>query len=161
MDQLADTLRFYTMKRPSLPVGEISPRWQRIFSGWRKGASPESSIGIKTMLWRPFDEMRDRLDQSISLLQPKLGVPLGLAIVVIYAPEKSLDLRREEFVPKTYFNLRKMFLFMRLGCSFFAVFLTVNVYQKAYYQERQYNWIHGPRFGRFLRTIFLMPLNYL
>jgi len=93
------------------------------------------------MVWRPFDEMRDRLDKTISLLQPKLGVPLGLAIGAVYPLEKPLNLRREEFVPKAYFNLnlRKMFFFMGAGLLLLAVLLTVNVYQKAYYQERQYN----------------------
>jgi len=104
-----------------------------------KAQALESKTSIKTMVWRPFDEMRDRLDKTISLLQPKLGVPLGLAIGAVYPPEKSLDLRREEFLPKTYLNLRRMFQFMGAGLLLLAVLLTVNVYQKSYYQERQHN----------------------
>jgi Tfp pilus assembly PilM family ATPase/Tfp pilus assembly protein PilN len=139
VDQLADTFRFYRMKRPGLSVGEIYFTGNGSSGAGEKAQALGSRTGIKTMLWRPFDEMRDRLDKTISLLQPKLGVPLGLAIGAVYPPEKSLDLRREEFVPKTYFNLRKMFLFMGAGLLLLAVLLTVNVYQKAYYQERQYN----------------------
>jgi len=137
LDQLADTFRFYRMKRPGVSVGEIYLAGNGSSAAHEKAQALESKTAIKTMVWRPFDEMRDRLDQSISLLQPKLGVPLGLAIGAVYPPEKSLDLRREEFVPKTYFNLRKMFLFMGAGLFLLAVLLTVNVYQKAYYQERQ------------------------
>ncbi len=143
MDQLADTLRFYRMKRPSLSVGQIYFAGNGSPEAHEKAQALESKTSIKTMVWRPFDEMRDRLDESISLLQPKLGVPLGLAIGAIYPPEKSLDLRREEFVPKTYFNLRKMFLFMGAGLLLLAVLLTVNVHQKAYYLERQYNWLQA------------------
>jgi Tfp pilus assembly protein PilN len=139
VDQLADTFRFYRMKRPGLSVGEIYLTGNGSSGAGEKAQALESSTAIKTMVWRPFDEMKDRLDQSISLLQPKLGVPLGLAIGAIYPPEKSLDLRREEFIPKTYFNLRKMFLFLGAGLLLLAVLLTMNVYQKAYYQERQYN----------------------
>jgi len=139
VDQLADTFRFYRMKRPGLSVGEIYFTGNGSSGAGEKAQVLGSRTGIKTMLWRPFDEMRDRLDKTISLLQPKLGVPLGLAIGAVYPPEKSLDLRREEFVPKTYFNLRKLFLFMGAGLLLLAVLLTVNAYQKAYYQERQYN----------------------
>ena len=141
VDQLADTFRFYRMKRPGLSVEEIYLVGNGSSEAGEKAQALEARIGIKTMVWRPFDEMRDRLDQSISLLQPKLGVPLGLAIGAIYPPEKSLDLRREEFIPKTYFNLRKMLLSMGAGLLLLAVLLTVNVYLKAYYQERQYNQI--------------------
>ena len=143
VDQLADTFRFYRMKRPGLSVEEIYLVGNGSSETGEKAQALESGIGIKTMVWRPFDEMRDRLDQSISLLQPKLGVPLGLAIGAIYPPEKSLDLRREEFIPKTYFNLRKMLLFMGAGLLLLAVLLTVNVYLKAHYQERQYNQIQA------------------
>jgi len=139
VDQLADTFRFYRMKRPGLSVGEIYFAGNGSSEAHEKAQALESKTAIKTMVWRPFDEMRDRLDKTISLLQPKLGVPLGLAIGAVYPLEKSLDLRREEFVPKAYFNLRKMFLFMGAGLLLLAVLLTVNVYQKAYYQERQYN----------------------
>jgi Tfp pilus assembly protein PilN len=104
-----------------------------------KAQTLQSKTAIKTMVWRPFDEMRDRLDETISLLQPKLGVPLGLAIGAIYPPEKTLNLRREEFIPKTYFNLRRMFFSFGAGLLLLAVLLTVNVYQKAHYEERQYN----------------------
>lgn len=139
VDQLADTFRFYKMKRPSLSVGEIYLTGNGSSGAHEKAQALESRTALKTMVWRPFDEMRDRLDKTISLLQPKLGVPLGLAIGAIYPPEKPLDLRREEFIPKTYFNLRKMFLVMGAGLLLLAVLLTVNVYQKAYYQERQYS----------------------
>jgi len=141
VDQLADTLRFYRMKRPDLSVGEIYLTGNGASGAYEKAQALESKTAIKTMVWRPFDEMRDRLDKTISLLQPKLGVPLGLAIGAVYPPEKSLNLRQEEFVPKTYFNLRKMFVFMGAGLLLLAILLTVNVYQKAYYQERQYNRI--------------------
>lgn len=139
VDQLADTFRFYRMKRPDLSVAEIYLAGDGTSEAHRKAQDLESKTSVKTMVWRPFDEMRDRLDKTISLLQPKLGVPLGLAIGAMYPPEKPLDLRREEFIPKTYFNLRKMFLFMGAGLVFLALLLTVNVYQKAYYQEAQYN----------------------
>jgi general secretion pathway protein L len=141
VDQLADTFRFYKMKRPDLSVGEIYLTGNGASGAHEKAREMESRTAIKSMVWRPFDEMRDRLDKTISLLQPKLGVPLGLAIGAVYPLEKPLNLRREEFVPKTYFNLnlRKMFLFMGAGLLLLAVLLTVNVYQKAYYQERQYN----------------------
>jgi len=138
-DQLADTFRFYKLKRPGLSVSEIYLAGNGSSDVHEKARALEAKTAIKTMVWRPFDEMRDRLDKTISLLQPKLGVPLGLAIGAIYPPEKSLDLRREEFIPKTYFNLRKMFLFMGAGLLVLAALLTVNVYQKAYYQERHYN----------------------
>ncbi|HYQ60696.1 MAG TPA: type II secretion system protein GspL [Desulfatiglandales bacterium] len=138
-DQLADTFRFYRMKRPDLSVEEIYFAGNGSSAAHEKAQALQSKTSIKTMVWRPFDEMRDRLDKTISLIQPKLGVPLGLAIGAVYPPEKSLDLRREEFVPKTYFNLRKMFLSMGVGLLLLAALLTVNVYQKAYYQERQYN----------------------
>jgi len=141
VDQLADTLRFYRMKRPGLSVGEIYLTGNGASGAYEKAQALESKTAIKTMVWRPFDEMRDRLDKTISLLQPKLGVPLGLAIGAVYPPEKSLNLRQEEFVPKTYFDLRKMFVFMGAGLLLLAILLTVNVYQKAYYQERQYNRI--------------------
>lgn len=139
VDQLADTFRFYRMKRPNLSVGEIYLAGNGSSDAHEKAKALEAKISIKTMVWRPFDEMRDRLDKTISLLQPKLGVPLGLAIGAVYPLEKPLELRREEFIPKTYFNLRKMFLFMGAGLLLLALLLTVNVYQKAYYQERQYN----------------------
>jgi len=143
VDQLAETLRFYKMKRPDLSVGEIYLTGNGASNAGERAQTLESRTGIKTMLWRPFDEMRDRLDQSLSLLQPKLGVPLGLAIGAVYPQEKSLNLRREEFIPKTYFNLKKMFLVMGTGLLLLAVLLTVNVYQKAYYQERQYNHLQA------------------
>ena len=143
VDQVADTFRFYRMKRPSLSVGEIYLTGNGASGAGEKAQALESGTGVKTTVWRPFDEMRDRLDESISLLQPKLGVPLGLAIGAIYPQEKSLNLRREEFIPKTYFNLRKMFVFMAGGLLLLAVLLTVNVYQKTYYQERQYNRIQA------------------
>jgi general secretion pathway protein L len=139
VDQIADTFRLYRMKRPELAVGEIYLAGNGSSDAHEKAQALQAKTAIKTMVWRPFDEMRDRLDQTISLLQPKLGVPLGLAIGAIYPPEKSLDLRREEFTPKTYFNLRKMFFSLGAGLLLLAVLLTVNVYQKAYYQERQYN----------------------
>jgi Tfp pilus assembly PilM family ATPase/Tfp pilus assembly protein PilN len=139
VDQLADTFRFYRMKRPGLSVGEILLVGNGSSEAHEKARALESKTAIKTLVWRPFDEMRDRLDNSISLLQPKLGVPLGLAIGTVYPPEKPLELRREEFIPKTYFNLRKMFLSMGVGLILLALLLTVNVYQKAYYQERQYD----------------------
>ena len=139
VDQLADTFRFYKMKRPSLSVGEIYLTGNGSSGAHEKAQALESRTAVKTMVWRPFDEMRDRLDKTISLLQPKLGVPLGLAIGAMYPPEKPLDLRREEFIPKTYLNLRKMFLFMGAGLLLLAALLTVNVYQKTYYQERQYS----------------------
>jgi len=143
VDQLAETLRFYKMKRPDLSVGEIYLTGNGASNAGERAQTLESRTGIKTMLWRPFDEMRDRLDQSLSLLQPKLGVPLGLAIGAGYPQEKSLNLRREEFIPKTYFNLKKMFLVLGTGLLLLAVLLTVNVYQKAYYQERQYNHLQA------------------
>jgi general secretion pathway protein L len=139
VDQITDTFRFYRMKRPDLSVGEIYLAGNGSSDAHAKAQTLQSKTAIKTMVWRPFDELRDRLDESISLLQPKLGVPLGLAIGAIYPPEKSLDFRREEFTPKTYFNLRRMFLSLGAGLLFLAVLLTVNVYQKTYYQERQYN----------------------
>jgi general secretion pathway protein L len=139
VDQIADTFRLYRMKRPDLSVGGIYLAGNGASDAHEKAQALQSKTAIKTMVWRPFDEMKDRLDQTISLLQPKLGVPLGLAIGAIYPPEKSLDLRREEFIPKTYFNLRKMFFSLGVGLLLLGVLLTVNVYQKAYYQERQYN----------------------
>jgi len=139
VDQLADTFRFYRMKRPGLSLGAIYFAGNGSSEAHEKAQALESKTSIKTMVWRPFDEMRDRLDKTISLLQPKLGVPLGLAIGAVYPPEKSLDLRREEFLPKTYLNLRRMFQFMGAGLLLLAVLLTVNVYQKSYYQERQHN----------------------
>jgi len=138
-EQLAETFRFYRMKRPGLSVGEIYLTGNGSTGVHEKAQDLESKTAVKTMVWRPFDEMRDRLDKTISLLQPKLGVPLGLAVGAIYPPEKPLNLRREEFIPKTYLNLRKMFLSMGAGLLLLAVLLTVNVYQKAYYQERQYS----------------------
>lgn len=150
VDQLADTFRFYAVKRPGLSVGEIYLVGNGSSEAHEKARALESKTAVKTMVWRPFDEMRDRLDKSISLLQPKLGVPLGLAIGAIYPPEKSLELRREEFVPKTYLNLRKMFLFMATGLLLLAMLLTVNVYQKAYYQERQYERLQAQ-----IRQIFI------
>jgi general secretion pathway protein L len=138
-DQLADTFRFYKMKRPGLAVGEIYLAGNGSPEVHETARTLESKTAVKTMVWRPFDEMRDRLDKTISLLQPKLGVPLGLAIGAVYPPEKTLDLRREEFVPKTYFNLRRMFLFLGAGLLLLAVLLSVNVYQKGYYLERQHN----------------------
>lgn len=143
VDQLAETLRFYKMKRPDLSVGEIYLTGNGASNAGERAQTLESRTGIKTMLWRPFDEMRDRLDQSLSLLQPKLGVPLGLAIGAGYPQEKSLNLRREEFIPKTYFNLKKMFLVLGTGLLLLTILLTVNVYQKAYYQERQYNQLQA------------------
>jgi general secretion pathway protein L len=139
VDQISDTFRLYRMKRPDLSVGEIYLAGNGSSDAHRKAQSLQSKTAIKTMVWRPFDEMRDRLDETISLLQPKLGVPLGLAIGAIYPPEKPLNLRREEFIPKTYFNLRRMFFSLGAGLLLLAVLLTVNVYQKAYYEERQYN----------------------
>jgi Tfp pilus assembly protein PilN len=150
VEQVADTFRFYKMKRPGLPVEEIYLTGNGSSGAVEKAQAVESRTGIKTMVWRPFDEMRDRLDETISMLQPKLGVPLGLAIGAVYPPEKSLNLRREEFIPKTYSNLRKMFLFMGAGLLLLAVLLTVNVHQKAYYQEKQYNRIQAQ-----LRQVFV------
>jgi Tfp pilus assembly PilM family ATPase/Tfp pilus assembly protein PilN len=139
VDQLADTFRFYKIKRPDLSVEAIYLAGDGASEASERARTLESKTAIKTMVWQPFDEMRDRLDKTTSLLQPKLGVSLGLAIGAIYPPEKSLDLRREEFIPRTYSNLRKMFLFMGAGLLFLALLLSVSVYQKAYYQESQYN----------------------
>jgi len=150
VDQLVDTFRFYKMKRPGVPVEEIYLTGNGSSGAGEMVQELESRTGIKTMAWRPFDEMRDRLDETLSLLHPKLAVPLGLAIGAAYPPEKSLNLRREEFIPKTYSTLRKMFLFMGAGLLLLAVLLTVNVHQKAYYQERQYNRLQAQ-----LRQVFV------
>ena len=150
VDQLVDTFRFYKMKRPDLPVEEIYLTGNGSSGAAEKAQELESRTGIKTMVWQPFDEMRDRLDETISILQPKLGVPLGLAIGAVYPPEKSLNLRREEFIPKTYANLRKLILFMAAGLLLLAVLLTVNVHQKTYYQQKQYDRLQAQ-----LRQVFV------
>jgi general secretion pathway protein L len=72
------------------------------------------------------------------LFQPMLGVPLGLALSAAQPSFRPVNLRKEEFAPKSHVNLRKMFLFTASAVLLLAILLTVNVYQKVYYLEKQF-----------------------
>jgi type II secretory pathway component PulL len=126
--RIEETLRLYKLKRPEVSVNEI------LLSG--NGLSnPDvvqtigSRTGVKTTAWRASEDV---------LFQPMLSVPLGLALSAAQPAFKPVNLRKEEFLPKSHVNLRKMFFFTASAVLLLAVLLTVNVYQKVFYLEKQY-----------------------
>jgi general secretion pathway protein L len=127
-DQIADTLQLYKLKRPEARVGEI------LISGLGTDDADlaqaiESKVGVRTSLWSSFTD---------TSLQPRLSIPLGLALSAAQPSIRLVNLRKEEFVPKSHVNLRKMFLFSASALLLLALLLTANVYQKVYYLEKQH-----------------------
>jgi len=124
--QIEETLRLYKLKRPAVLVNEI------LVTGCESADADMvkdigSKTGIETSVWRVFDD-----------IQPMLSVPLGLALSAAQPVTKQVNLRKEEFVPKSQVNLRKTFFFTASAVAILAILLTVNVYQKVYYLEKQY-----------------------
>jgi general secretion pathway protein L len=139
-DQIADTLQLYKLKRPKATVSEI------LISG----VAPDdadmtqaigSKTGVRTSLWRPFDD---------PLVQPRLSIPFGLALSAVQPSPRLVNLRKEEFAPKSHVNLRKIFLLSASALLLLAILLTANVYQKVYYLEKQHQALQNE-----IRQIFI------
>jgi general secretion pathway protein L len=125
--QIEETLKLYKLKRPGASVSEILISGNDL-SNTETAQAIESKTRIKTSVWRPFED-----------IQPMLSVPLGLALSAAQPSFKPVNLRKEEFVPKSQVNLRKIFLFTASAVLLLAILLTVNVYQKVYYLEKEYD----------------------
>jgi general secretion pathway protein L len=142
MDQITDTLQLYKLKRPAATLSEI------LITGIAPDDTDmvqaiESKAGVKTSLWRPFDD---------PLFQPRLSIPLGLALSAAQPSLRLVNLRKEEFVPKSHVDLRKMFLFSASALLLLAVLLTANVYQKVYYLEKQHQALQNQVRQVFIQT---------
>jgi Tfp pilus assembly PilM family ATPase/Tfp pilus assembly protein PilN len=141
-DQIADTLQLYKLKRPGATVSEI------LISGIAQDdnnitQAVGSKAGVKTSLWRPFDD---------PLFQPRLSIPLGLALSAAQPSPRLVNLRKEEFAPKSHVNLRKMFLLSASALLLLAILLTANVYQKVYYLEKQHQALQNQVRQVFIQT---------
>lgn len=135
-EQIAETLRLYTLKRPGVVVSEI------LISGLsdedRGGAEAiESKTGIKTSLWQPSDDLEGQRAESLARLHPVVNVPLGLALYAAQPSLRLVNLRKEEFLPRSHLDLRKVFLFSASAVVLLAILFTFSVYQKAFYLEKQ------------------------
>ena len=129
--QIEETLRLYKLKRPDVSVNEILLSGNGLSNSDMMQAIA-SRTGVKTTAWRVSEDV---------LFQPMLSVPLGLALSAAQPAFKPVNLRKEEFAPKSHVNLRKMFLFTASAVLLLAILLTVNVWQKVYYLENQYQGI--------------------
>ncbi len=141
-DRIADTLQLYKLKRPEATLSEI------LVSGLYPDDTDmtqaiESKVGVKTSLWKPFTD---------TLIQPRLSVPLGLALSAAQPSVRLVNLRKEEFAPKSQMNLRKIFLFSASALVLLAILLTANVYQKVYYLEKQHQALQDQVRQAFVQT---------
>jgi Tfp pilus assembly PilM family ATPase/Tfp pilus assembly protein PilN len=135
-EQIADTLRLYKLKRPGVTVSEI------LVSGFVPQdmdlvEAIGSKTGVKTSLWRPLGDPAEQGDESPTPLDPGMSIPLGLALYAARPFFRLVNLRKEEFLPKAHVDLRKIFLFSASALLLFAILLTVSVYQKVFYLEKQ------------------------
>jgi len=135
--QIEETLRLYGLKRSGVSVSEILLSGKDL-SNTDMAQAIESKTGVKAAVWRAFDDMKERMDESLTLYQPLLSVPLGLALSAAQPSFKTVNLRKEEFVPKSHLNVRKTFLFTASALLLLAILATVNVYQTVYYLEKRY-----------------------
>jgi general secretion pathway protein L len=126
--QIEETLRLYKLKRPAASVNEILLSGNGL-ANTDMAQAIGSRTGVKATVWRASEDV---------LFQPMLGVPLGLALSAAQPSFRPVNLRKEEFAPKSHVNLRKMFLFTASAVLLLAILLTVNVYQKVYYLEKQF-----------------------
>jgi general secretion pathway protein L len=125
--QVEETLRLYKLKRPDASVSEILVS-DNDLSNTNMAQDITSMTGVKASALTAFDD----------IVGPALSVPLGLALSAAQPSFRPVNLRKEEFVPKSHVNLRKMSLFTASAVLVLAILLTVNVYQKVYYLEKQY-----------------------
>lgn len=126
--QIEETLRLYKLKRSEASVNEILVSGNDL-SNTEMAQAIGSRTGVKATLWRASEDV---------LFQPMLSVPLGLALSAAQPFFRPVNLRKEEFAPRSHVNLGKMFFFTASAVLLLAVLVTVNVYQKVYYLEKQY-----------------------
>ncbi|MBN2033367.1 MAG: PilN domain-containing protein [Deltaproteobacteria bacterium] len=135
-EQIADTFRLYKLKRPAVTVNEI------LITGFLPQDTDllgaiESNTGIKTSLWQPLGDLGDQKEGKLAPLGQEMCIPLALARYAARPSIRLVNLRKEEFVPKTHMDLRKIFLFSASAILLIALLLTVGVYQKVFYLEKQ------------------------
>jgi general secretion pathway protein L len=135
-EQVADTLRLYKLKRPEATVKEILISG-RLPQDMDLVEAIGSKTGIKTSLWQPLGDPGTQGHGGLTPLGPEMSVPLGLALYAAAPSLRVVNLRKEEFLPRGHMDLRKLFLFSASALLLLAVLLTLSVYQKVFYLEKQ------------------------
>jgi general secretion pathway protein L len=135
-EQIADTLRLYKLKRPEATVDEILVSG-RVSEHTDLVDAIQSKTGVKTSLWRPLNDREKQGDERFTSLGPEMSIPLGLALYAAQPAVRLVNLRKEEFLPKAHLDLRKIFFFSASAVLLLAILLTVSVYQKVFYLEKQ------------------------
>jgi general secretion pathway protein L len=141
-EQIADTLRLYKFKRPERTVNEI------LLSGSVPqdddfAETIESKTGVKTSVWKPLRGFGEKWRDGLDTFEPAMTIPLGLALYAARPTLRLVNLRKEEFIPKTHLDLRKISLFSASALLLLAVLLTVVVYQKVFYLEKHDQALQG------------------
>lgn len=135
-EQIADTLPLYKLKRPDAKVNEILVSG-RVLQDMELVEAIQSKSGVKTSLWRPIKDAETQADRRLASLGPEMSIPLGLALYAAQPSARLVNLRKEEFLPRTHMDLRKIFLFSATAVLLLAILLTVSVYQRVFYLEKQ------------------------
>ncbi|MBW1945935.1 MAG: PilN domain-containing protein [Deltaproteobacteria bacterium] len=142
LDTLKECLRLYAMKSPQDTLTEIyvtGPLAIQEDMVDRIGGS----LGIKTSLWRPFEGVKHKNGKIEDNLQAMLSVPLALALSAGNGSEKSFDLRREEFAPKTAGNFKGPLLYLFSALILFMGLWTFHLYQKLNVEDDKYKGLNN------------------
>lgn len=146
-EEILKTLQLYRLKAPDAVIEEV------LAAGIPAEEDAVDRIGslleVKASYWRPFDALKQKGEAVENDIQPKLSVPLGLALSLSGGVPKALNLRREEFRVTSSLDLKRIFTVMASGLLFLLILFTFNVYQKLYIQQSRYDHLK-----REIQTVF-------
>jgi Tfp pilus assembly PilM family ATPase len=137
-DQLIKTFKIYQLEKPDVQITKI------LLTGHRGvnddvAAEISTALNIETSPWRPFDNLRHGFGELQTDFQARLSVPLGLALSVSDPPDKTFDLRKDEFGDKRATDFNKVFLFMLTAVLLLVFLFTFSTYQKLHLRNKRHN----------------------
>ncbi|RJQ49234.1 MAG: hypothetical protein C4530_23615 [Desulfobacteraceae bacterium] len=134
---LKETLALYRLKHPEETIKEIL-----ITGPAAADASAadriEAMTGYKTSIWKPFESVKNGFGDIADDIQAESSVPLGLAVGLLNASPKKLDLRKEEFRLRTTFDLKNMVVYGLSAILLFLGLFTFDLFHRLSVRESRY-----------------------
>ncbi|MFZ0451386.1 MAG: PilN domain-containing protein [Desulfatiglandaceae bacterium] len=146
---IADTFKIYSLQEESLTPDHI------FLMG---GYPPEKEItkrieditGIQVTVWKPWEGIRTRSENTFQSNPLRFAVPLGAALNVATGTSRSFNFRKEEFSIQSAVDLRRKFGTILVLLFVLAGMLTFHLYQKEHIQIKKYGEIKNR-----MRSVFL------
>lgn len=135
-DEIVNTLRIYRLKNPDAEISRALLVGEPIQEDAL--AELKSLSGMEVNYWRPFGRLKQRGENTKGELQPRLSVPLGLALTLSSPFPKSVNLRKEEFRVTSSLDLKRMATLTGSLLLLLAFVFTFNVYRELYHLEARH-----------------------